>query len=134
MLDGERSFATEQRRVRGLGASGSGTGNFIVERVTSVALTVLAPYVMWVAITTAGTSREYAISWIGWWGFAPFLALFIVISAIHMRIGMQVIIEDYVHTRFWKITLLLLNSLFCWLIVSLSLFAILVAAFLTVVQ
>lgn len=128
MPEQEHSYATAQRRVRGLGSSGSGTSDFIVERVTSVALALLTPYVVFVAIVAAGMPRQYAISWIGWWGFAPFLALFVVISIIHMRVGMRVIIEDYVHQPIWKMSLLLVNAFFCWTVMALALFAIALAA------
>jgi succinate dehydrogenase / fumarate reductase, membrane anchor subunit len=122
-------MATPLGRVRGAGSAKSGTGNFILERVTSVVLLLLTPYVIGVFIVLAGKPREEASSWIGSISFAPALIAFIVISAAHMRAGMQVIVEDYVHAPLLKHGLLIANLIFIWGTALVSVFAILKIAF-----
>ena len=59
---------------------------------------------------------------------AVLAALTLFVSAYHMKLGMQVIVEDYIHVVRNKIMLLLLNSAVCWLAAALGVFAILKVA------
>ena len=61
---------------------------------------------------------------------AVLAALTIFVSAYHMKLGMQVIVEDYIHVVRNKIMLLLLNSAVCWLTAALGVFAVLKVALL----
>ncbi len=102
---------TPLKKVRGLGAAKGGTEHFIVQRVTAAANIVLIAFLVYAALTLVGASRAevkefFAQPW------AAILGILLAISAsIHMRIGMQVIIEDYVHGGS-KVLLLLLNTFF----------------------
>lgn len=112
-------------RVRGLGSAKSGTTNYIVKQASGLVLAILTPYVVVLGILLFGRPwlevREAISSlWV-----APALAAFILVSAIHMRVGMQVIIEDYVHARGLKMCLLVVNWLFSWGSAIITFFALL---------
>jgi succinate dehydrogenase / fumarate reductase membrane anchor subunit len=105
-------YRTDLSRVRGLGAAKSGTGHFWMQRVTSLFVLVLFPFLFYSVIHLAGKPlsgvREFFASPI----IATLAALLVALLAHHMRLGMQVIIEDYVHTSSRKLTLLMLNVFF----------------------
>ena len=118
-------MTTPHGRVRGLGSAKSGTTTYVVKQASGLVLALLTPYVVVLGIRMFGRPwlevREALASlWV-----APALAAFILISAIHMRIGMQVIIEDYVHARGPKTSLLVANWLFSWGSAMVALFALL---------
>ena len=99
-------------RVRGHGAARAGSHEFIAQRVTSVALLVLAP---WFTIAAALSIRSYADAF----EFlrAPFNAVGVVllawVSLYHMLIGMQEVIVDYIAKPVTRAALLMLNLFFC---------------------
>ena len=53
------------------------------------------------------------------------MGLFVLVTCIHMSLGLQVVIDDYVHRPGRKIALLLLNRAFAWLVAAMSLVALL---------
>ena len=105
------AFRTPLKKVRGLGAAKGGTEHFIVQRVTAAANIVLIAFLIYAALTLVGASRAEVKEFFSQ-PWAAILGILLAISAsIHMRIGMQVIIEDYVHGGS-KVLLLLLNTFF----------------------
>jgi succinate dehydrogenase / fumarate reductase membrane anchor subunit len=103
---------TPLARVRGLGSAKDGTGHFWLMRVTSVLLILLTVHAMALAISLAGADYAVAKAALA----RPFnaipLLLLIVASVYHMWMGMQVIIEDYIHSEGSKIIWLMLNWIF----------------------
>lgn len=114
---------TPLARVEGLGASHSGVGHFWRQRVTAAALAPLAVWFACSALALIGAGRGEAIAFLK----APFnaimMALFIVTAAVHMALGLQVVIEDYIEHDGSKIALLVLNQFFAWVIAATALFA-----------
>jgi succinate dehydrogenase / fumarate reductase membrane anchor subunit len=103
---------TPLARVRGRGAARSGTGHFWHQRVTAVAnipLTIAAVIIM---ITLLGRNQAAAAQILGSPAVAIIMLLFILSITTHMRIGMAVIIEDYVHDESAKLILLMANTFF----------------------
>ena len=89
---------TPLKNVRRLGSAKEGTDDFWRQRVTSVAGLLLLPFALWIVLAVVGADYGAVARTLGNPVVAILLLLFIVTSVVHMRIGMQVIIEDYVHT------------------------------------
>jgi len=122
-------MVTPLGRVRGLGSAKSGTTAYIMKQVSGLALGIMTPYVIGVGIYLFGRDRSFVVSSIGSFWVGPVLAGFIILTAIHMDVGMRTIIEDYVHGHMKKLTLLFLNSAFTWAVCVASIFAILLIMF-----
>ncbi|MDB5599636.1 MAG: succinate dehydrogenase hydrophobic rane anchor protein subunit [Xanthobacteraceae bacterium] len=112
-------------RVRGHGAAGSGTTHFWHQRLTAVSNVVLTIGMIVVCISLLGRNHAYVVQILGSPLVAILVMLFIVSAVYHMRLGMQVIIEDYVHDDLPKIACLMATTFFCFAIAFASLFAIL---------
>ncbi|WP_342360300.1 succinate dehydrogenase, hydrophobic membrane anchor protein [Terrarubrum flagellatum] len=119
---------TPLAKVRGLGSAKSGTEHFWLQRLTAVANLVLAFAFIAIVIALAGKDYASARALIGHPLVAMLLALFVISGCIHMRIGMQVVIEDYVHGTA-KIVAVLANTFFSIIVGAASLFAIIKLAF-----
>jgi len=121
---GHRGQRTALKTIRGLGSAKSGTDHFIKQRITALANTVLVVVLAIAAIALTGKSYAEAIAFVGSPWVAVPLALAIVSVAIHMKIGVQVIIEDYVHHDAARILLTLANTFFAVAIAAVALYAI----------
>jgi succinate dehydrogenase / fumarate reductase membrane anchor subunit len=101
------SRQTPLHKVQGLGASHSGTGHFWRQRVTAVAL---VPLGLWFAFAVLGLAGATEVTTLGFlahpWN-AILMAAFTVTLLYHMALGLQEVIDDYVHTPGLKIVSLL---------------------------
>src|SRR5262245_62635370 len=122
---GAPSMRTPLGRVRNLGASHSGTGDFWRQRLTAVAMTLLIIPVLVIIMMLIGRNQAGAAQIIGSLPIAIILILFIIASAWHMKIGMQVVIEDYVHGEKTKLACVIANNFFCIAVALASIYAIL---------
>jgi succinate dehydrogenase / fumarate reductase membrane anchor subunit len=120
-----KSMRTPLARVRALGASHSGTGDFWRQRVTAVAMTLLIVPVILVVMTLLGRNQAGAAQILGSPLVAIIMLLFIIASAWHMKIGMQVVIEDYVHNEKLKLATVMANNFFSVAVALASIYAIL---------
>jgi succinate dehydrogenase / fumarate reductase membrane anchor subunit len=120
-----KSMRTPLARVRNLGASHSGTSDFWRQRVTAVAMVLLIVPVIVVVMMLLGRNQAGAAQILGSLPIALILLLFIIASAWHMKIGMQVVIEDYVHSETLKIAAVMANNFFSIAVALASIYAIL---------
>lgn len=116
-------------KVRGLGSARSGTEHFWRVRTTAVALVPLLLFYVVFLIMYAGRPYEEVLSALANPFVSVITALTIVASAIHMKLGMEEIIQDYIHSEGLKLSLLVLNAFFSLFVGGLCLFAGLKIAF-----
>jgi succinate dehydrogenase / fumarate reductase membrane anchor subunit len=103
---------TPLARVRGRGAAKSGTQHFWHQRLTAVANIPLTIAVVIIMIMLLGRNQVAAAQILGSPAIAIIILLFIASITTHMRMGMAMIIEDYVHDDTAKLTLLIANTCF----------------------
>ena len=128
----QSSFRTPLSRARGLGSAHEGVTRFISERATSVALVPLSLWAVYAALQLGHGGYDGAVAFLQSPVNAVLAALLVFVSALHMKMGMQVIIEDYIHLPRSKLPLLLLNSGVCWSAAAIGVFSILKVALLGV--
>ena len=120
-----KSIRTPLARVRGLGASHSGTSDFWRQRLTAVAMVLLIVPVIGVVMMLLSRNQAYAAQILGSPLVAIIMLLFIVGSVWHMKIGMQVVIEDYVQHDKLKLGIIMANNFFSAAVALASIYAIL---------
>lgn len=117
-------FRTPIGRARGLGSAGTGTGHFWWQRVTAIVLALLAPWLVGTLVSFVGADLSTVQLTLARPYNAILFALFALALFWHAKLGVQVVIEDYVHNRAAELTLRLLNTVFCVLGALASLYAI----------
>ncbi|MDR3375460.1 MAG: succinate dehydrogenase, hydrophobic membrane anchor protein [Ancalomicrobiaceae bacterium] len=107
---------TPLAKVRGLGSAKEGTGHFWMQRLTAVALVPLVVYFIAFIVLNTSAPYETAVSHIAKPITATVLIAMVIAGLIHMKLGVQVIIEDYIHGAAMKTVLLLGNTLFSYFV------------------
>jgi succinate dehydrogenase / fumarate reductase membrane anchor subunit len=96
-------------RVLGRGSAGEGVGHWWVQRVTAVALLPLTVWFTWSILGLRLHSYDDVRGWLGQPWVAVLTILLVLTLAWHSKLGVQVVIEDYVHGKVTKTTSLLLS-------------------------
>jgi len=122
------TMETPLHKVQGLGSSHSGVKHFWRQRMTAAAMVPLAIWFAWSVVGLSGASEVQVLFYLTRSAFglplnAILMGAFIVIALYHMVLGIQVIIDDYVHSDGGKIFLMLLMRAFALAVAAASLFA-----------
>ncbi|HEY7899690.1 MAG TPA: succinate dehydrogenase, hydrophobic membrane anchor protein [Caulobacteraceae bacterium] len=103
-------LVTPLRRARGLGSAKHGVGHFIGQRVSAVAILLLAPWVLWSGARLAGSDFDGVRRWLAQPLDAALTILLLLAGFYHAQLGVRVIVEDYVDGRIARVALLVLNA------------------------
>ena len=112
------------QRVRGLGSAKQGSHHWLHQRLTAVGLVPLSIWFLVAALGIAGGGYADARSWLAQPWNAALMSAFVLLLFYHAKLGIQVVIEDYVHTRPLEVTLLILNLFVCLFAALFSILAI----------
>ncbi|MGI9462666.1 MAG: succinate dehydrogenase, hydrophobic membrane anchor protein [Aestuariivirgaceae bacterium] len=123
------SLRTPLGKVRGLGSAKSGTDHWWMQRVTAIANIPLTICVLAIVISLIGADHATVAARLGHPLIVIVMLGFILSITWHMRLGMQVVIEDYVHGEGRKIACLLGNTFFSAAIALAGVFAVLKLGF-----
>ena len=112
-------------RARGLGSAKHGLQHWWAQRVSAVALVPLTLWFVWSVIQLTGADQARVHNWLSRPASAIMMSLFIVATFYHLALGVQVVIEDYVHREGVKLTSLLLSKGLIVLLAAAALFTVL---------
>ena len=121
----QQTMRTPLGKVRGLGSAKHGAGHFITQRVSAIGLIVLVP---WFLISLIGAVRggyDGALAWVADPINAVLTLLAVGTALYHMRLGMQVVVEDYITKHSLKNVLLILNTFICVVLFAAAAYAVL---------
>ena len=122
-------FRTPLARVRGLGSARAGTHHWWMQRLTAIALVPLSMWFVASLISVVSADHATVIAWL----HSPLVAILccalIVATFYHGQLGLQVVLEDYVHSEWLKLTGIVLMNLLSLLLAATCLFAVLSIAF-----
>ena len=123
------NFRTPLARVRGLGSAKSGTHHWWMQRLTAIALVPLSLWFVASLIVVVTAEHAVVIAWL----HSPLVAILsctlIVAIFYHGQLGLQVVVEDYIHTEWLKILSIVVGKLSSLLLAAACLFAVLSIAF-----
>lgn len=124
-----QDMRTPLSRVRGFGSAKSGTEHFWHQRLTAIANLPLVIGFVVLIVCLVGEPRAVVVDTLSQPWVAIFLLLCIFSVTTHMRLGMQIIIEDYLHNEATKVLALMGNTFFCITVALAAAFAILKISF-----
>ncbi len=118
------SYQEPLKKAKGLGSAHDGAHHWWMQRVTALAL---APLALWLVFSLARLPEmtfDQVRAWAGTWPVAVALLAFMLAGLYHMQLGLQVIIEDYVHVRWQERALQIAVRLSCFVLALISLLAV----------
>jgi succinate dehydrogenase / fumarate reductase, membrane anchor subunit len=124
-----KDFKTSTKKVRGLGSARSGTAHFWYQRISGLANIPLLLFFIGFIVGMQGANYQQFVDAVAHPFVAVMLIALMIAVSLHMRLGMQVVIEDYIHHEGMKIILLFFNTVFAFLVGLISVFSILKISF-----
>jgi len=119
------NLRTPMKTALGLGSARHGVHHFLVQRVTAVALLFLSLWFVWIVLSALHSDYAGAHALIAQPFNAVLMIAFVVAVFWHAQLGLQVVVEDYVHTRWLEWTLQIAIKFFCFLGAAASVLAVL---------
>ena len=98
-------------RVRGLGSAKEGVGHWWAQRITAIALAPLSIWFVFAVVSLLGADLNTYEHWIGVFGNMLLMLMTIFVLFYHAHLGMQIVIEDYVHTEYMRVIALIIVKL-----------------------
>lgn len=123
------SLRSPLSQARGLGSAKDGVGHWWMQRLTAVALIPLSLWFVASIVHLSGAGYAAVAGWIGSPAVAVALVIFIACIFHHSQLGLQVVIEDYVHSGFLKLTTLVVMKFLHVIAALAAIFAVLHIAF-----
>jgi succinate dehydrogenase / fumarate reductase membrane anchor subunit len=129
MAEASKSLRSPIARARGLGSAKEGVSHWWTQRLTALALIPLGIWFVASVVCLAGADHAAITQWLG----APFtlvaLSLTLIAAFYHAVLGLQVVIEDYIHTKAVKVTLIILIQFAAFAFTAAGIIALLMTAF-----
>jgi succinate dehydrogenase / fumarate reductase, membrane anchor subunit len=119
------NMRTPLGRVRGLGSAKSGTGHFWHQRLTAIANVPLTAGFVIILVSLLGRGHATVVRTLGSPLVAIVMLLFVGSITYHMKLGMQVIIEDYIHDEKWKLAAIIANLFFAIAVAAVCVYSLL---------
>lgn len=111
-------------RVLGLGSAKDGTGHFWGQRVSGIALALLGPWFVISALTLQSLQLHIVLDFIATPINTVLMLLFCLTAAYHSHLGVQVVVEDYVHSHGLKLVALILSKFAHVFVAAISIYAV----------
>jgi succinate dehydrogenase / fumarate reductase, membrane anchor subunit len=111
-------------RAVGLGSAKEGVEHWWLQRITAVALVPLGLWFVIAIVRLVGADVESVRDWVGSPLPAILLVLLLIATFYHAALGLQVVVEDYVHTELTKLGLLIVVRLACFAFAVAGIFAV----------
>jgi len=121
----KQDFRTNLNKARGLGAAKEGTHHFWLQRLTALANVPLIIFFIVLVVMLVGKDYASVVAWVSHPLVALLMAALVVSGIWHMKLGMQVIIEDYIPSHLLRALVLAANSFFCFLMAGALIIALL---------
>lgn len=117
-------YRTPLKIANGLGSAKSGAHHWMVQRITAVALIGLSLWVVWIALAATRMDYVAARALIAQPWNAVLMIVFLITSFWHAQLGLQVIVEDYVHAKGFELALQTTIKFVCFLGAAASVLAV----------
>lgn len=99
-------------RAKGLGAAHGGTHHWMMQRVTAISNFALVLWLVYSVVSLKGATHDAFVAWLALPWNAVLMILFVLSTFYHAVLGIQVVVEDYVGTKWLKLTTLIATKLF----------------------